>query len=94
MKKDPFLRSLVNNIIEKLEEKDLEIVDYWDADLCAIGLKKKGESKRLVYVSSYGESPEYFCLEFEEIDRCSFQVVNRYENVHETDILEKVAEFF
>lgn len=46
----------LNNFLRKLSREDLsgyELVDYWDADTTAIGLKK---GKILIYISVYNYS--------------------------------------
>ena len=49
--------STILDFIEKLKLifnfNQLQIVDYWDADLCAIGFKK---GNKLVYVSTYNHT--------------------------------------
>ena len=50
MKKDETIIQLIKKLDVIIKYNSIEIVDYWDADLCAIGLKKEN---RLVYISTY-----------------------------------------
>lgn len=50
----------------RLDERGLTTIDHWDADLCAIGITRKGEPRRLVYVSTYNKQPERYFYECEE----------------------------
>ncbi|RME50659.1 MAG: hypothetical protein D6790_20950 [Caldilineae bacterium] len=40
-------------------------VDHWDADLCAIGIAKMGDPRRLVYVSTFERLPGRYDYECE-----------------------------
>jgi hypothetical protein len=50
MEKHKTIQDLLNGLKPIIEAQSLEIVDYWDADLCAIGLKKSG---KLAYISTF-----------------------------------------
>ena len=92
------------NLIEKLKSVTnftlLEFVDYWDADLCAIGLKKRD---RLVYISTYNyvsnnlKNDEIsYDFDFEIIDESNkenLNVVRRGRNVSEAEFINEVKLF-
>ncbi len=44
------INKLIYTISEHIVIKELKLVDYWDADLCAFGIEK---GNFLVYISSY-----------------------------------------
>lgn len=50
MKKDRSLIDLIEKLKLRMNFNRAEIVDYWDGDMCSIGLKRE---ERLVYLSSY-----------------------------------------
>lgn len=42
------------------------VVDYWDGDLCAIGIAHKDQPRRLIYISTFNQAPGYYYYECEE----------------------------
>ena len=50
----------------KLASRGWTVVDNWDADLCAIGIAKTEQPRRLVYVSTHGKKPGLYDYECEE----------------------------
>lgn len=50
IKKHKRLASFLRRIQGLLGQKAIQIVDYWDSDLCAIGLRKK---QKLLYIGTY-----------------------------------------
>jgi hypothetical protein len=52
-----------------LQGRDWEVVDYWEADLCAIGIRSRFDLGRLVYVSTFRKSPGLFDYECEGPDQ-------------------------
>ena len=63
--KDLQIRRIVDYLLNKYNEKIL-IKDFWDADLCAIGLSDKTE-KYLIYFSTYGLPIDRFNVVLENI---------------------------
>jgi hypothetical protein len=47
--------ALIDKISQSVNLDLVEIVDYWSADLCAIGIRKEN---KLIYISSYNFSNE------------------------------------
>ena len=61
-----------------------EIVDHWDADLCAIGLSSNRNPERLVYVSTYQIDVGHFDFECEvrnEKNPLGYDVIRSGQNV-------------
>ena len=50
MEKDKTIIDFIEKVSEDAALNDVEVVDYWDSDLCAVGFKK---GNKLVYVSTY-----------------------------------------
>jgi hypothetical protein len=50
VEKDSSILKLIERLKLVINFTQLEVIDYWDADLCAIGLKK---GNRLVYISTF-----------------------------------------
>jgi hypothetical protein len=63
--KDLQIRRIVDYLFNKYNEKIL-IKDFWDADLCAIGLSDKTE-KYLIYISTFGLPIDRFNVVLENI---------------------------
>ena len=64
MSKDQSILDLLTQL--QLDERGLIPIDHWDADLCAIGIIRKGDSRRLVYISTYDKQPGRYFYECEE----------------------------
>ena len=63
--------SSIIEVMAKLKDQstnEIEVIDHWDADLCAIGFWNGREKERIAYVSTYNmEDGKYFLsLEFPE----------------------------
>jgi hypothetical protein len=54
MNKYPSIEAAVATLRERLGADTFELVNYWDADLCAIGVANPKDNRILVYVCSYG----------------------------------------
>lgn len=96
MKKDKTIIDLVNNIKLYSNIEDLDPIDYWDADLCAIGLVKE---KKLVYISTFGFLneiiPKYY-YEFELLTDIidDFTVVRTADGVTFNELIADMSSFF
>jgi putative N-acetylmannosamine-6-phosphate epimerase len=95
--KDKTITELINKLKLVINFNLIDIVDYWDADLCAIGLKK---GNRLVYISTYGyihdEKIKYdFDLELiNETSEDKIEVVKEGRGVSEIDLAAEIVMFF
>lgn len=50
IKKDNTILELIERLRSVFDFNLVQIVDYWDSDLCAIGFKK---SNKLIYISTF-----------------------------------------
>jgi len=70
----------------------VQFVDYWDADLCAIGVKREN---RLVYISTFNLEYKYYyeleLLDENEVDK--YTVLQRGDDVAENVLISVVKEF-
>lgn len=82
-----------------IEENETKIVDYWEGDLCAIGLKK---DNKVVYISTYNfrfykpDKMKYY-VDFEMIDINTLEtleVVKNLDKIDEENLLNDVVSFF
>ena len=97
MKKDKTIIDLVRNIKLYSNIEGLNPIDYWDADLCAIGLVK---GKKLVYISTYDyylseKIPKYY-YEFELLTDVidDFTVVKTADGVTFNELIAEMRSFF
>lgn len=92
--KDLQIRRIVDYLLNKYNE-NIIIKDFWDADLCAIGLSDKTE-KYLIYISTFGLSIDRFNVVLEKIkeNKENFLKVREFNDIT-LDKLEKtlVAHF-
>jgi len=97
MEKDKTILNLIERLKLLINFALLEIVDYWEADLCAIALKKEN---KLVYISTfnYAENKELnydFDFELMDInDKEKFKVVRIGRNVSEEELVNEIKHFF
>ena len=90
----------IYNAITKLAgEHYFEPPDFWEGDLCAIGLHK---NDKLVYISTYiyledfNNNPRFFA-EFEIIDPTTFMTLKKLqtiESARESELLTEIKTFF
>jgi hypothetical protein len=64
--KDQSIRELV--ALLELGRRGWVLVDHWEADLCAVGIARGIEPRRLVYVSTYDKAPESYDYQCEVPD--------------------------
>jgi hypothetical protein len=57
LQKDDRILEIVKHLFDKFGDDCFKIRDYWDADLCAIGLSDNSE-KYLFYISTYNKQEE------------------------------------
>lgn len=96
MEKDLTILKLIERLKLIINFTLLEIVDYWDSDLCAIGILKEN---KLVYISTYNyiENEELmydFDLEvIDENDKEKFDVIRVGRNVSEAELVSEIKLF-
>jgi hypothetical protein len=63
--KDPSIIDVVAKLQAEGPPGELEIVDEWEADLCAVGLRRSGVAWPRVYVSTWHQPPGRYYAECE-----------------------------
>ncbi len=82
MEKDKSNFKLLERLSSELKGS-FEIVNFWDADLCAIGILGGSSNNRLVYISTFNQLPDQYYYECEIadsralIEKGDFQVVQK-----------------
>jgi hypothetical protein len=65
LEKDPSILTLLDRLRDDLGSASFDVVDHWDADLCAIGLGLPANHQVLVYVSTFGSESGRYDYELE-----------------------------
>jgi hypothetical protein len=96
IEKDKTILDLIERLKLIINFKDLEIVNYWDADLCAIGFRK---NNKLIYISTYNfvvsKIVKYdFDLELmDKLDKTNFKVIKEGRGVSEPTLINELKKF-
>ncbi|XWN35357.1 MAG: hypothetical protein ROO73_01000 [Roseivirga sp.] len=72
--KDKTIIDFLQKVRSKPDFATVEIVDYWDGDLCATGLRK---NDRLVYISTYGFCKQNIRDDSETEYDCDFEMLDK-----------------
>lgn len=92
MNKDPSIVKLVADLRSVLGATAFEILDNWDADLCAIGLFASRDLNRVVYVSSFGKAEGFFncdcIIDYLDVERS--EVADHRDDCSLEDVIELV----
>jgi hypothetical protein len=67
MEKDPSIFQMLVRLSVELKN-GFEIADFWDGDLCAIGILRRNTNVRLVYISTFNLSPDQYYYACEVAD--------------------------
>jgi hypothetical protein len=90
--KDGSINYIVKYLQDKWGDENVSIVDYWDADQCAIGLTNKINNK-LVYISTYLKKKDEYYIALESlstIENLTYGDNGFFDNINIAD-LEKIA---
>ena len=90
MTKDPSIKEMIMRL--DLNANGWCAVDYWESDLCAIGIARSDDYSRLVYISTYNRGSDMYDYECEaqsEEDENDYSVVESGLNV-DFDTLQQV----
>lgn len=92
VEKDAGITAFIDRLELAADLAQVQFVDYWDADLCAIGIRREN---RLVYVSTCnGKDNLYYELELlDEIDVTNYTVLQRGDGVNENVLISVVKEY-
>lgn len=94
MKKDITIINLIGKLKDIIDFSLLEIVDYWEADLCAIGIKKEN---KMIYISTYNyasNSPITYDFDLELTGSDEINVIKQGRNVSQSLLIDEIKLFF
>jgi hypothetical protein len=94
LNKDNELKKTIDLLIKKYGDWIL-IMDFWEADLCAIGLCDIAENL-LIYISTYSLPPGKYNIVLEDIsvDKYNPSVIREYNDIKIEKIEEILIEYF
>ena len=93
MKKHISITRLLERLKLEIDFDAIDLVDYWEPDLCAIGLKK---GNRLIYISTFNyltSKEPGFDVDFEILDGMAtenLKAVNTGRNVSEAELINEI----
>lgn len=96
MRKDITILSFIEKLKLVINFTLVDVVDYWEADLCAIGLRR---DNRLVYISTFNYVDDNkgnydFDLEITEGNRLGkLDIVKTGRNVSEAELIDEIKLF-
>ena len=97
MEKDKTIVRFLDRIKNLIDQHNIEIKDYWETDLCAIGIKK---GEKLIYISTYNyveaKIVKYdFDLELiDDSGSTKVDVLKEGRSVTEDDLIQEIKSFF
>lgn len=93
MKKHISITRLLERLKLEIDFDAIDLVDYWEADLCAIGLK---QGNRLIYISTFNyltSKEPGFDVDFEILDGMAtenLKAVKTGRNVSEAELINEI----
>ena len=91
--KDITIENFLKNLKNTLDTSQVEVIDLWEADTCAIGIKKKN---KLIYISTYNyfENKHIrYDFDFEIINKNKLEVIKERRGVTEKELLDEINIF-
>ncbi len=65
LQKDESVIRLLDRLRSRLGAGAFDVVDYWEADLCAVGIARPDSHGVLVYVCTYGRTDDRYFVSLE-----------------------------
>lgn len=96
IEKDKTIINLVNRLKTIFDISLVEFVDYWDSDLCAIGLKRED---RLIYINTYNylteTAPMYdYTLEIDNFSETQkLSIIKEVGKAGEAELISELMQF-
>jgi len=78
IQKDESVKEVLVKLFERFGQSNFYLTDYWDGDLCAIGIKKSKNGEFPIYISTWKMSKNHYFVEVE--DSKMEVVLNAYKN--------------
>lgn len=83
LQKDETILEVIKKLFDKFGESNFQLTDYWEADLCAVGIKNVTDRKYLIYISTFNCPIGFYFVEVEksdsETDLADYSIVEKFE---------------
>lgn len=66
LQKSQRIKEVLTKLFKRFGKSYFLLTDYWDADLCAIGIKNSNNVEFLIYISIYRIKKDYYFVEVED----------------------------
>ncbi|MCD9187661.1 MAG: hypothetical protein LUM44_14675 [Pyrinomonadaceae bacterium] len=97
LKKDESIKNALQKLSAVYGEENLELADYWDADLFAIGIENRTDKKHLIYISTFNLSADLYFVEVEkansETDLMKYEVVECFKSINFEGLFEVTSKY-
>jgi hypothetical protein len=95
MEKDKTILDLLKRLRSVVNFDLLQTVDYWEADLCAIGIRR---GKRLIYISTYNYLNKQLRFDYDlevldNIDESNFKLIKEARQASEDELVIDIKKF-
>jgi hypothetical protein len=95
MEKDKTILDLLKRLSSVKNFDLLQIVDYWEADLCAIGIKR---GEKLIYISTYNYLNKHLRFDYDleildNLDESNFKLIKEARQASEDELVKDIKEF-
>ena len=94
--KDERIIFVVNHLQNKFGGSKVLVKDYWDADLCAIGITNR-EGNCLIYISTFAKERNYYYVSLERVHPQSHKPnasQKEFDNLSLSDLESLVRNYF
>ena len=91
--KDITIENFLKNLKNALDTSQVEVIDLWEADTCAIGIKREN---KMIYISTYNyieNKPIRYDFDFEIINKNKLEVIKERRGVTEKELLDEINIF-
>lgn len=78
MEKNKSIQDVLINLFQRFGKSNFYLTDFWDADLCAIGIKNSKDGEFLIYISTYRIKKNHYFVEVENSKQ--EMILNGYED--------------
>jgi hypothetical protein len=91
------IKDVLTKLSQRFGQSNFAITDYWEADLCAIGIKNLTDKKHLIYISTNNLPKDFYFVEVEkansENDLADYDVVGNFENINFEELSQLVTKY-
>ncbi len=95
--KDKNIKQVLAKLYKLFGEANFCLTDFWDADLCAIGIKNLTDKQYLIYISTYRKPTDCYFVEVEktkgEIDVANYDVIGNFDEINFDELSKIITKY-